>query len=77
MLPAGLTPTFRPLEAHYLDADVLVDAFAACADLATGVLAILALLTVRARPLFWLFVVITHIAAFYMLLRPSARRAPV
>lgn len=32
-------------------------AFAAYGDLATGVLAILALLTVRARPLFWLLVV--------------------
>jgi hypothetical protein len=31
--------------------------FAAYADLATGVLAIAALLTVRIRPLFWLFVV--------------------
>jgi hypothetical protein len=31
--------------------------FAAYGDLATGVLAILALLTVRLRPLFWLFVV--------------------
>jgi hypothetical protein len=31
--------------------------FAAYADLATGVLAMLALLTVRMRPLFWLFVV--------------------
>ena len=31
--------------------------FAAYADLATGLLAILALLTVRIRPLFWLFVV--------------------
>jgi hypothetical protein len=31
--------------------------FAAYGDLATGLLAILALLTVRARPLFWLFVV--------------------
>src|ERR1700738_3687721 len=31
--------------------------FAAYGDLATGVLAILALLTVRIRPLFWLFVV--------------------
>src|SRR6201997_1705714 len=31
--------------------------FAAYADLATGVLAMLALLTVRIRPLFWLFVV--------------------
>ena len=30
--------------------------FAAYADLATGVLAMLALLTVRTRPLFWLFV---------------------
>jgi hypothetical protein len=96
-------------------------AFAAYGDLATGVLAILALLTVRARPLFWLFVVafnlvgvadlfldyykavqanlpavagelgstyaipiiyvpllmITHFAAFYMLVRPPARQAPV
>jgi len=32
-------------------------AFAAYGDLATGVLAILALLAVRIRPLFWLFVV--------------------
>jgi phosphoglycerol transferase MdoB-like AlkP superfamily enzyme len=31
--------------------------FAAYADFATGVLAILALLTVRLRPLFWIFVV--------------------
>jgi hypothetical protein len=31
--------------------------FAAYADLATGLLAMLALLTVRMRPLFWLFVV--------------------
>ncbi len=89
--------------------------FAADWDLATGVLAILALLTVRIRPLFWLFVVgfnfvgtadlildyyhavhvglpavagqlgaayaipviyvpalmITHVAAFYLLLRPQ------
>jgi len=94
-------------------------AFAAYADLATGLLAMLALLTVRVRPLFWLFVVafnivgigdllldyyhavqanlpavagelgaayaipviyvpllmITHIAAFYMLARPAARLA--
>jgi hypothetical protein len=86
-------------------------------DLATGVLAILALLTVRIRPLFWLFVVafnlvgvvdliltyyhaiqvrlpwlagqlgaayaipilyvpmlmITHVAAFYLLLRPQPK----
>jgi hypothetical protein len=89
--------------------------FAAYGDLATGLLAILALLTIRARPLFWLFVVafnvvgigdlllnyyhavqvnlpavagelaatyaipvifvpllmITHVAAFYMLVRPT------
>jgi hypothetical protein len=89
--------------------------FAAYADLATGVLAMLALLTVRMRPLFWLFVVafnlvgvadlildyyhatrlglpavagqlgaayaipviyvpllmITHVTAFYLLLRPQ------
>jgi hypothetical protein len=95
--------------------------FAAYGDLATGVLAILALLTVRVRPLFWLFVVafnlvgvadlfldyykavqanlpavagelgstyaipiiyvpllmITHIAAFYMMVRPPARQASV
>jgi hypothetical protein len=89
--------------------------FAAYWDLATGVLAILALLTVRIRPLFWLFVVafnlvgvvdlildyyhavqvglpagqlgatyaipiiyvpvlmITHVVAFYWLLRPQPR----
>jgi hypothetical protein len=89
--------------------------FAAYGDLATGVLAMLALLTVRIRPLFWLFIVgfnlvgttdlildyyhairvglpavagqlgaayvipiiyvpalmITHVAAFYLLLRPQ------
>jgi hypothetical protein len=89
--------------------------FAACWDLATGVLAILALLTVRIRPVFWLFVLafnlvgtidlildyyhatriglpemagqlgaayaipilyvpllmITHVTAFYLLLRPQ------
>jgi hypothetical protein len=91
--------------------------FAAYWDLATGVLAMMALLTVRMRPLFWLFVVafnlvglvdlildyyhaiqvglpamagqlgatyaipilyvpllmITHVAAFYLLLRPQAK----
>jgi hypothetical protein len=91
--------------------------FAAYWDLATGVLAMLALLTLRIRPLFWLFVVafnlvgvidlmfdyyhavhtglpamagqfgamyavpilyvpvlmITHIAAFYLLLRPQPK----
>jgi hypothetical protein len=36
--------------------------FAAYGDLATGVLAILALLTVRTRPLFWLFVVAFNLA---------------
>jgi len=93
--------------------------FAAHWDLATGVLAILALLTVRIRPLFWLFVVafnlvgvvdlildyyhatqaglpalagqlgatyaipiiyvpllmITHVVAFYLLLRPQPKTA--
>jgi len=92
-------------------------AFAAYWDLATGVLAMLALLTVRIRPLFWLFVVafnlvevvdlildyyhaiqvglpavagqlgatyaipilyvpvlmITHVVAFYLLLRPRPK----
>ena len=91
--------------------------FAACWDFATGVLAILALLTVRIRPLFWLFVgafnlvgvvdlildyyhaiqvglpavagqlgatyaipilyvpvlMITHVVAFYLLLRPRPK----
>ena len=94
-------------------------AFAAYWDLATGVLAMLALLTVRIRPLFWLFVVgfnlvgtadlildyyhaihvglpalagqlgaayaipvvyvpalmITHVAAFYLLMRPQPKAA--
>lgn len=94
--------------------------FAAYWDLATGVLAMLALLTVRIRPLFWAFVVafnvvgaidltldyyhavrvglpsiagqlgatyaipiiyvpllmITHITAFYMLLRTQAKTVP-
>jgi phosphoglycerol transferase MdoB-like AlkP superfamily enzyme len=95
-------------------------AFAAYWDFATGVLAILALLTVRIRPLFWLFVVafnlvgtvdlildyyhavrdgipglagelhstyaipiiyvpilmITHVMAFYLLVRPQRKAAP-
>jgi hypothetical protein len=94
--------------------------FAAYGDFATGIFAIVALLTVRARPLFWLFVVafnfvgmvdilldyyhavkfglpalagqlgagyaipiiyvpmlmITHIAAFYWLMRPQPKVAP-
>ncbi|MFD1554810.1 hypothetical protein ACFSHT_04075 [Paraburkholderia silviterrae] len=94
--------------------------FAAWADFATGVLAILALLTARVRPVFWLFVVafnvvgttdllldyyhaiqvglpahagelgatyaipviyvpllmITHVTAFYLLLRPQPSRVP-
>lgn len=93
--------------------------FAAYGDFATGLLAILTLLTVRIRPLFWSFVVafnvvgavdlildyyhatvsglpahagelgatyaipiiyvpllmITHVAAFYLLIRPSSRSA--
>ncbi len=96
-------------------------AFAAYWDLATGVLAMLALLTVRVRPLFWLFtlvfnlvgtvdlilvyyhatqvglpalagqlgatyaipiiyvpvLMITHFAAFYLLLRPQPKAARV
>jgi hypothetical protein len=36
--------------------------FAAYGDLATGILAMLALLTVRVRPLFWLFVVAFNLA---------------
>jgi len=95
--------------------------FAAYGDFATGLLAILALLTVRVRPLFWLFVVafnlvgtidilldyyhaikaglpalagqlgaayaipilyvpvlmITHFVAFYWLVRPQPKAAPV
>jgi hypothetical protein len=101
----------------HLPADFAV--FAAYGDLATGVLAMLALLTVRIRPLFWLFVVgfnlagtadlildyyhaihvglpalagqlgatyaipviyvpalmITHVAAFYLLMRPQPKAA--
>ena len=37
-------------------------AFAAYGDFATGVLAMLALLTVRIRPLFWLFVIAFNVA---------------
>jgi hypothetical protein len=95
--------------------------FAAYGDLATGVLALLALLTVRVRPLFWSLVVafnlvgtidllldyyhavslglpavagqlgaayavpilyvpllmITHVVAFYWLLRPNRMAAPI
>jgi len=102
-----------------LPADFAV--FAAYWDLATGVLAMLALLTVRIRPLFWLFVVgfnlvgtadlildyyhaihvdlpaaagqfgatyaipviyvpalmITHVAAFYLLIHPQPKAARI
>jgi hypothetical protein len=95
--------------------------FAAYGDFATGILALLALLTVRVRPLFWSFVVafnlvgagdiildyyhaihvglpelagqmgaayaipilyvpmlmITHVVAFYWLVRPQLKAAPV
>jgi hypothetical protein len=95
--------------------------FAAYADFATGILAMLALMTIRIRPLFWLFVLafnlvgavdiiidyyhatqldlparagefgavyaipviyvpllmITHIAAFYLLLRSQSKAVPV
>ena len=95
-------------------------AFAAYGDFATGILALLALLTVRIRPLFWSFVaafnvvgaidilvdyyhgvrlglpplagelgstygiviiyvpllMITHVASFYMLVRPLRKNAP-
>jgi len=43
---------------------VTLAAFAAYWDLATGVLAMLALLTVRIRPLFWLFVVAFNLVGF-------------
>jgi hypothetical protein len=101
------------------DLPVSFATFAAWGDFATGVLALLALLTLRIRPLFWLFVVafnlvgvidlvvdyynaiqvglpahaewlaatyaipiiyvpllmITHIAAFYFLVRPQSKAA--
>jgi len=38
--------------------------FAATWDFATGVLALLALLTVRTRPLFWLFVIAFNVVGF-------------
>jgi hypothetical protein len=44
-------------------------AFAAYWDLATGVLAMLALLTVRIRPLFWLFVVAFNLVGTVDLVR--------
>jgi hypothetical protein len=43
--------------------------FAAYWDFATGVLAMLALLTVRIRPLFWLFVVGFNVVGFVDLIR--------
>ena len=52
MLPGVVSPN--------LPADFAV--FAAYGDFATGVLAMLALLTVRIRPLFWLFVVAFNLA---------------
>ena len=109
MVPGVIGPN---LPAHFAS-------FAAYWDFATGVLAILALLTVKRRPLFWLFVVsfnivgvldlildyyhaiqenvpaiagqlgatyaipilyvpalmITHVVAFYLLLRPQPKAA--
>ena len=50
--------------------------FAAYWDLATGVLAILALLTVRIRPLFWLFVVAFNLVGTVDLLRRLLPRHP-
>ena len=44
-------------------------AFAAYWDLATGVLAMLALLTIRIRPLFWLFVVAFNLVGMVDLIR--------
>src|SRR5260370_2853089 len=44
--------------------------FAAYGDLATGLLAMLALLTVRIRPLFWLFVVPFNLVAPTALILP-------
>ena len=115
----GLVFILPGVVGHNLPADFTV--FAAYGDFATGVLAMLALLTVRIRPVFWLFVVafnvvgavdiivdyyhgiqvglaplagqlgatyaipiiyvpilmITHVVAFYLLLRslPQATRA--
>ena len=51
LLPGVVGPNLPASFAH----------FAAYGDFATGVLAILALLTVRIRPLFWLFVVAFNI----------------
>src|SRR5262245_36349726 len=42
--------------------------FAAYGDLATGVLAMLALLTVRIRPLFWPFVVAFNVVGIFVIL---------
>ena len=42
--------------------------FAATWDFSTGVLAMLALLTVRIRPLFWLFVVAFNLVGFFDLI---------
>ncbi len=111
----------RRIRSAVAQVDVPADfaVFAAYGDFATGVLAMLALLTVRIRPLFWLFVVafnlvgtvdlivdyyhaiqvdlpahaeelgatyaipiiyvpllmITHIVAFYFLVRPQSKAA--
>ena len=52
---SGLSLSFQASSALILPAGFAT--FAAYGDFATGVLAMLALLTVRIRPLFWLFVV--------------------
>ena len=51
-------------------------AFAAYGDFATGVLAMLALLTVRIRPLFWLFVVAFNLVGTVDLLARLLPRHP-
>ena len=115
----GLVFILRGVVGPNLPADFAM--FAAYWDLATGVLAMLALLTLRIRPLFWLFVVgfnlagtadlildyyhavhvdlpavagqfgatyaipviyvpalmITHVAAFYLLIRPQPKAARI
>jgi hypothetical protein len=47
--------------------------FAAYFDLATAVLALLALLTVTIRPLFWFFLVAFNLTAPYWLIRVGVR----
>lgn len=62
----GLAFIVPGVAGYHLPSDFAV--FAAYVDLATGVLALLALLTAKVRPLFWFFVVAFNVVGLFDLL---------